>query len=52
MTQIGIKYKDQKNNLRNVYLQAIITIHKHVKTLDNIPPRNHLKQQDFTGLAN
>ena len=52
MTRIGIKYRDPRDNLRNGYLQAIVTINEHVKTLATIPPRNHLKQQDFSGLAN
>ena len=52
MPQTGIKYGNQSSNMGNSYLQAMIITKEQEKTLAMSPPRNHLKQQDCSGLAN
>ena len=46
-----MKYRNRSSNLGNSHLQAVVITKEHVKTLAIIPPRNHLKQQDRSGLA-
>lgn len=52
MTQTGMKYRDERAVIRNRYLQATVTVKEHVKTLANMPPRNHLKRQRLLRVSN